>query len=182
MRRQVSAKKAFTLIELIVVIAIIAILAAIIAPNVFRAIEKSKISKTVADMKTIRTAALAYVADTGRWPWEGATHWVATNTGNEGFLDNDGAFGWDGPYLEAWPVTQWKEQGTEFYYIYYLIDWDGNGIRASHFISIRNLLLGSSGLPMQVMQKLDEILDDGNVSVGKIQHFGGVYFDYCLVY
>jgi general secretion pathway protein G len=58
-------RKTFTLIELIVVIAIIAILAAIITPNAFMAIEKSKVSRIVADCKSIRTAAYNMFADTG---------------------------------------------------------------------------------------------------------------------
>ncbi|NCC82098.1 MAG: prepilin-type N-terminal cleavage/methylation domain-containing protein [Clostridia bacterium] len=37
-------KKGFTLVELLVVIAIIAILAAVVAPNAFKAIEKSKVT------------------------------------------------------------------------------------------------------------------------------------------
>ena len=49
----------FTLIELIVVIAIIAILAAIIAPNAFRAIEKAKITKTMADLDSFKKAIFA---------------------------------------------------------------------------------------------------------------------------
>jgi len=56
-------KKGFTLIELIVVIAIIGLLAAVIAPNVFRAIEKGKAASTEADYRSIKTGALAYFAD-----------------------------------------------------------------------------------------------------------------------
>lgn len=40
-------QKGFTLIELLVVIAIIGILAAVIAPNVFAQIEKSKASAVI---------------------------------------------------------------------------------------------------------------------------------------
>ena len=60
--------RGFTLIELIVVIAIIAILAAIIAPNAFRAIEKSKIAKTQEDLKAIKTGVMALYSDTGKFP------------------------------------------------------------------------------------------------------------------
>lgn len=89
-------KKGFTLVELLVVIAIIAILAAIIAPNAFKAIEKSKVATAEADYKAIKTAALSYYSDTGDWP--------ATSANDTGFVkDPIGLKGWNGPYLEKWP-------------------------------------------------------------------------------
>jgi general secretion pathway protein G len=85
-------KKGFTLIELLVVIAIIAILAAVIAPNAFKAIEKSKVSSAISDYKAIKTASLSYYSDTGKWPGNSA---AAT-----GFVtDPTGVSGWNGPYL-----------------------------------------------------------------------------------
>lgn len=94
-------RKGFTLIELIVVIAIIAVLAAIVAPSAFRAIDKGKVSATIGDFKSIKTAAMAYYADTGQWP--------ANCTDGSGFVNNTSAGnGWDGPYLEKWPAkAQW---------------------------------------------------------------------------
>jgi general secretion pathway protein G len=94
-------RKGFTLIELIVVIAIIAVLAAIVAPSAFRAIDKGKVSATIGDFKSIKTAAMAYYADTGQWP-------VNCSDGS-GFVNNTSApSGWDGPYLEKWPAhSQW---------------------------------------------------------------------------
>ncbi len=60
-------KRSFTLIELIVVIAIIAILAAIIAPNAFKAIEKARVAKTIADLKALKGAITALYADTSKF-------------------------------------------------------------------------------------------------------------------
>jgi len=99
-------KRAFTLIELLVVIAIIAVLAAIVAPNAFRAIEKAKVTATVADVRSIRTGAMAFYADTGQWPASGTTTDMTPN----GFLADPSTSaapvrGWDGPYLEKWPPT-----------------------------------------------------------------------------
>ena len=103
-------KQNFTLIELIVVIAIIAVLAAIIAPNAFKAIEKAKISRLAADMKTIKSAVTSYYADTGQMP---PCHYIQgdscllTNNPCSGYdptsLTPNGPFNipnWDGPYLE----------------------------------------------------------------------------------
>ncbi len=78
-------KKSFTLIELIVVIAIIAILAAIIAPNAFKAIEKARVAKTVADMKSIKTAFTALYTDTFRFPL-GCNAFTTANP--EAYLDD----------------------------------------------------------------------------------------------
>ncbi|MCF7907501.1 MAG: prepilin-type N-terminal cleavage/methylation domain-containing protein [Candidatus Omnitrophica bacterium] len=112
-------RKGFTLIELIVVIAIIAILAAIIAPNAFKAIEKAKIAKTIAELRVFKTAAHSLYSDTGRWPGSGGigpiAQWVYLDNGliwprtpaglNSSLFDNDDGVGntisgWDGPYLD----------------------------------------------------------------------------------
>lgn len=114
--------KSFTLIELIVVIAIIAILAAIIAPNVFKAIEKAKISRTVADMKSIKTAVLSYYADTGSWP---NSHYIRDNTSS--LLTDPGIAGWDGPYLEKIaqsPLSRQPGIGGCPVFGYYYVWWD----------------------------------------------------------
>jgi len=117
----------FTLIELLVVIAIIAVLAAIVAPNAFRAIEKAKIARVVADAKAIKTAALAYYADVGLWPPDvcpgqdpGFMRWDAYNSNpgcpcggaNNAQLPANFAQiiqnNWNGPYLEKFPrSTPW---------------------------------------------------------------------------
>jgi len=107
--------ESFTLIELIVVIAIIAILAAIIAPNAFKAIEKAKISKTIGDFKTIKTATMTFYADVGAWPVTdiSATDQDTNNITVEGenFISGQNQpAGWDGPYLETWPKNSFIEQ------------------------------------------------------------------------
>lgn len=112
----------FTLIELIVVIAVIGILAAIIAPNAFKAIEKAKIARTSADMKTIKTSVLNYYADTGRWP---ACHYI--NTINSPLLTNDGVVGWNGPYLEKIamsPLSRQPAVGGCPVFGYYYVWWN----------------------------------------------------------
>jgi len=93
-------RKGFTLIEMLVVIAIIAVLAAIVAPSAFKAVDKGKISAAVGNFKSIKTAVMAYYADTGAWPAAGAV--------GAGLVATDGVSGWDGPYLDKWPGKgQW---------------------------------------------------------------------------
>jgi type II secretion system protein G len=63
-----KASGAFTLIELLIVVAIIAILAAIAVPNFLEAQTRSKVSRALADMRSMRTALEAYRIDHTRYP------------------------------------------------------------------------------------------------------------------
>jgi prepilin-type N-terminal cleavage/methylation domain-containing protein len=94
-------KKSFTLVELIVVIAIIAILTGVISVNVFKAILKARIARTAADLKTVKTATLAYYVDVGEWPNTTGIPSGGYVTGQHPLLTNSGVLGWDGPYLET---------------------------------------------------------------------------------
>lgn len=60
--------KAFTLIELLIVVAIIAILAAIAVPNFIEAQTRSKVSRTMADMRSLTTALETYRTDYSKYP------------------------------------------------------------------------------------------------------------------
>ena len=58
----------FTLIELLIVVAIIAILAAIAVPNFLQAQTRSKVSRALSDLRTMRTAVEAYAVDNNQYP------------------------------------------------------------------------------------------------------------------
>ena len=61
-------EKGFTLIELLIVVAIIGIIAAIAVPNLLTAIQRSKRSRTAADMRAIGTALGSYQVDANIYP------------------------------------------------------------------------------------------------------------------
>ena len=61
-------RRGFTLIELLIVVAIIAILAAIAVPNFMEAQVRSKVSRVMADMRSMATAIESYAVDNNRAP------------------------------------------------------------------------------------------------------------------
>lgn len=61
-------KSAFTLIELLIVVAIIGILAAIAIPNFLNAQTRAKVSRAMADLRTIATGIEAYSVDWNIYP------------------------------------------------------------------------------------------------------------------
>jgi len=64
-------KRAFTLIELLIVVAIIAILAAIAVPNFLEAQTRSKVSRAMADLRSLATALESYRVDNNAYPIDG---------------------------------------------------------------------------------------------------------------
>jgi prepilin-type N-terminal cleavage/methylation domain-containing protein len=68
LRANVSGRRAFSLIELLIVVAIIAILAAIAVPNFLEAQVRSKVSRAKADLRTMATGLEAYFTDTNSYP------------------------------------------------------------------------------------------------------------------
>jgi len=61
-------ERGFTLIELLIVVAIIAILAAIAVPNFLEAQTRAKVSRVLADMRSMRTAIESYRVDNNKYP------------------------------------------------------------------------------------------------------------------
>jgi general secretion pathway protein G len=61
-------EKGFTLIELLIVVAIIGIIAAIAVPNLLTAIQRSKRSRTAADMRAMGTGLGTYQVDNNAFP------------------------------------------------------------------------------------------------------------------
>ncbi|MHC4100571.1 MAG: type II secretion system protein GspG, partial [Planctomycetota bacterium] len=60
-----NARRAFTLVEIIVVVTIIAVLAALIAPRLFGRLTWAKVRTAEAEVKAMETAVNLYLNDTG---------------------------------------------------------------------------------------------------------------------
>ncbi len=78
--------KGFTLIELMVVIAIITLLSSVVLAALSTAREKARVTKTVAEMKSLQTAIAQYQLDNGSVPYEQ----FSINSGGTSFNDSYG--------------------------------------------------------------------------------------------
>jgi general secretion pathway protein G len=161
-----------------VVIAIIAVLAAILAPAAFRAMEKSKISACIADLRAIKSAAYAFYTDTDTLPcpkcggWGKDPGFVQPITASNCWPNEGGCSpgctdlpGWDGPYLEKWPLS------SPWHILYGgLYNWNrwspltipGTGKTCS-LAGVVTLEAQSGAIPIESLQKIDKVLDNGDL-------------------
>ncbi|HLD69838.1 MAG TPA: prepilin-type N-terminal cleavage/methylation domain-containing protein, partial [Candidatus Omnitrophota bacterium] len=96
--------KAFTLIEIMVVVAIIGVMAAMLVPQVAKAIQLSKVSRTTSELTTIRNAMNTYLTDVGSYP-PAIQDWGRSWGADVGLVDRGNVVGrhvstWNGPYLQ----------------------------------------------------------------------------------
>lgn len=97
------SKKGFTLIELMVVIAIIGVLSSVLAPQIFKQINKGRVAAAIAFYNSLKTASASYYSDAEQWPsytydFYGTT---ASSCGASGASACPS--GWSGPYVDKWP-------------------------------------------------------------------------------
>jgi general secretion pathway protein G len=104
------ARRAFTLIEILVVIVVIAILATLVAPNVFQHVGAAKQTTARSQIEMLTSALDAYRLDTGAYP--------STQQGLAALWEIptiDPPSNWRGPYLrKAVPVDPW---GRAYVYV-----------------------------------------------------------------
>jgi general secretion pathway protein G len=100
--REGRTEAGFSLIELIVVLVILGLLAAVVAPNIYDKLAKSKDKVAKIQITELEGALQMYSFDLGRFPdsSEGLEALVRNMSGNEA---------WDGPYLaKELPSDPWQ--------------------------------------------------------------------------
>ena len=88
-RKNVTKRRGFTLVELLVVIVILAMLSGIVAPKFFGQIEKAKWDSCKAKMAPIESAIDTFLLNTNFYP-----------NSLEELVSDPGLNGWEGPYLK----------------------------------------------------------------------------------
>jgi general secretion pathway protein G len=103
--------KGFTLIELLIVVAIIGIIAAIAIPNLLNAIDRGKQKRTMADLRSIGTAAESYAVDNNVYP-------VATTAAALKTIVEAGNYMKNMPVNDGWNYAFQVASATTEYTIY----------------------------------------------------------------
>ena len=106
-----SARKGFTLVEILIVVVILGILAAIVIPQFTNASESAKSSSLVSQLQTIRSQLELYqVQHNGNYPDLSAGWTQMTSKSNvDQTLNVNGAFG---PYLQQDPENPFTKATT----------------------------------------------------------------------
>jgi prepilin-type N-terminal cleavage/methylation domain-containing protein len=151
-----SARRGFTLVEILIAVAIIGLLATMAVPAFVKARENTQATRVAHDLVKFGDAFDMYAADTGLYPVD--THNVLP-PGMAAYIDlarwNDcvigGNYNWEGP--------SWGEGGGYNY---------------------AGIALFSTPAPQTVLTAIDDILDDGNLALGRFRLMSNGRYTYVL--
>ncbi len=149
--QRVEGNQGFTLVELMIVVAIIGLLAALAIPAYLSTRDRSVATAVANNLRTYNNAFQIYATENGSWPPDANSGIVPP--GMEGELPK---------------FTEETAVGGTY-------DWEYMTMNVTAGISI----VGSN-LDTRLAQKIDEILDDGNLSTGRFIANGSRY-TYVLV-
>jgi general secretion pathway protein G len=152
----------FSLTELVIVVSVLTVLAAIVAPQVGKLVQNSKIGRLEADLKNIKKGLISLRADLGVFPAD------IPNSNDPGLMrttlvPSQYRGNWKGPYMEHWPTDNpWAGTYAYEYRDFNNFNFDGSGGNEV-YITI-------SSLTKDILNRIDEDLDDGNRNTGLIRH------------
>lgn len=171
----ISRKNGFTLVELLIVIVVIAILAAITLVAYNGVQDKAHASTIVSDLKATEKAFKLYQISSGTNSWWPDNDSALTGAINPSIASIIAAQPGFANYLQTAPATTGLGAGSNQWF--YDNDSDTyNGCSAT--TSGVNLAINGA-TDMTVMQDVDNVIDDGNLSCGKIRYVAP-FFVYTL--
>jgi prepilin-type N-terminal cleavage/methylation domain-containing protein len=131
----------FTLVELMIVVLFIGIIAGFALPNYVRATRNARIGRTATELKSLATAFVAYKAEHGVYPPD--SHLTLP------------------PGMATYIKASIWADGTPIGGTY---NWEG-----PDGYPYAGLAIFGSGATQQTLETLDNMLDDGNLAVGKFR-------------
>jgi general secretion pathway protein G len=114
-RRRLRRKAGYSLLEILIVLAIIALIAALVGPRLFAQFDKSKVTTTRVQVKSLVSALDTMQLDIGRFPTQEEGLSLLEKTAG------DSSPNWQGPYLSGpVPKDPWGHD-----YVYAAPDGEG---------------------------------------------------------
>ena len=138
---KLGATSGFTLLELMIVVLFIGIIAGFALPNYVRATRNARIARTASELKSLAVAFVAYKAAYGAYPPD--SH-LTLPPGMSTFIRPS-------IWADGIPIG-----GT--------YNWEG-----PDGYPYAGLAIFASGATQQTLETLDNMLDDGNLAVGKFR-------------
>jgi general secretion pathway protein G len=148
---RVLRDRAFTLVELLIVVVILGILAAIVVPSFANAVEPSRHSAFATNMRAFAQGLQFYRAAENEWPEDGTSGTLPE--GLIGLVDQES-------YERITPIGGvWDTEPTPLGY--------GIGVHFNGDGETRDSVY---------MTLIDDLVDDGDLTTGGFQEFGGGRF------
>jgi len=169
-----TSKSGFTIVELLIVVVVIAILAAISVVAYTNIQTRAQASAIASELRATEKAFNAYKATTGvsSWWFESDASLTGGNVNISGIISNNAEFR---SFLQKPPTT--TGLGTTASWAY---DNDGDTYNGcSNSTQGVNIYL-SNVTNLSTAQAVDDAMDDGNLSCGKMRVYGGNLLLYSL--
>ncbi len=157
------AKAGFTLVEIMIVVGIIGLLCAIAIPSFTKSRQTSRINRMMNDLRIVYDAINMYAMEYGDYP-AGFAQGASTPT----------------PVAEYLSGAKWTSPtalGGGWWYFSFL-RWDpaSSSLKRCVLVLVDNVNFGGVGIPTAAAGdwlKIDNQLDDGNLSRGRFKFIGG---------
>ena len=171
-----SARRGFTIVELLIVVVIIAILAALVIVTYNGAKLRAQASGIAADLKSIEKALILYKTTAGlsAWPNDNdATYFTGSaNPSITSIIAAQPAFR---ALMSTAPVATGMSASGSYSYDNDLDTYDGCSDQPRGV----NIYVGSA-TNVALIQAVDNIMDDGNISCGRLRYTSTSSFSYSI--